>query len=360
MHYEDYFDKFGNAGIHEVVFRCKMCAATMSCNGVTIASHLLNNHKFTLTEYEKTYLKNGEEEEEEEMMMEAQPQDGEHFLAGMKTDGSDPINPPAMSKEEMLRKDKPWYQKCKYFCQICNNPYFSISALRNHTKVKHNMDRDTYVGIYGLDAGRVIEDYSCKICNRTLKCEGRSLNAHMRNCHKIGIVEYSKRYESQRNTLEDPNYYSETYQIEMENDEEQEGEEDYTVESIGVDSEDPLRSFVASEILEDDYAEEDMTAEESLHFNFEEEDEDEEQPTFNEDIGAPEIKPDISKIRIHPEKPESSEAMKEEDDDDDSVPAEEAIEITSIAAKDREEDDELDLCEVNMGVVEFSAENPLA
>ncbi len=131
------------------------------------------------------------------------------------------------------KRDRPWYQKCQYFCQICNQSYFSISALRNHTKVnfnlkinfpwkstfltnfwitsslfvfcwqpktcfnfvqnKHNMDRDTYVSIYGIDAGKVIEDYNCKICNRRVKCEGRSLNSHMRNCHKMSILEYSKK-----------------------------------------------------------------------------------------------------------------------------------------------------------------------
>ena len=41
----------------------------------------------------------------------------------------------------------------------------------------------------------------------------------MRNCHKMGILEYSNKYESQRGTNEDPNYYNEHYQIEMENDE---------------------------------------------------------------------------------------------------------------------------------------------
>ena len=43
----------------ELTLQCKLCEATISCNGVTIASHLLNNHKLTIHEYERQYLING-------------------------------------------------------------------------------------------------------------------------------------------------------------------------------------------------------------------------------------------------------------------------------------------------------------
>lgn len=213
------------------------------------------------------------------------------------------------------------------------------------------MDRDTYVGIYGIDAGKVIEDYNCKICERRIKCEGRSLNSHMRNCHKIGILEYSKRYEAEKHyngDQDDPNYYNQAYEIEMDNSEiendqglmeYQEGEEEEMDDSL-----DPLSNYVSAELnddgddtnnddtnnddnindntnnddninddtniddnelnQEDDSSEEvdeslevrregieDMTTEESQYFNFSTEDDEEIQNESGED--DMEIKPDI-------------------------------------------------------------------
>ena len=54
----------------------------MSCNGLTIASHLLNNHKLTISDYEKSYLSapgtedqdDGQEEEEEQQLQHQQQQ----------------------------------------------------------------------------------------------------------------------------------------------------------------------------------------------------------------------------------------------------------------------------------------------
>ena len=74
--------------------------------------------------------------------------DAEHFLAGGSS-GSDQWHGAsnALSREEIAaRRERPWYQKCQYFCQICNQSYFSISALRNHSKViKKNILNYTYI-----------------------------------------------------------------------------------------------------------------------------------------------------------------------------------------------------------------------
>jgi hypothetical protein len=271
MSYEEYHEQFGTEGIMEFDFKCRLCSVVMSCNGVTIASHLLNNHRLTLGEYEKKYLKKGNVAPGSPDIIERVPSGsggsgfGGHFLASLKED--------KQSREEEARQPtdkeaaKAWYQKCQYICQLCKNTYFSISALRNHVKVKHNMERDEYVERFGTQAGRIIEDYECKLCHRVLKCEGRSLNAHMRNCHKMGIIEYSRRYESERDggsnnggrfssgggksggggggggggskskskagrhkkrtqQLDDPHYANETYQIEVDNDEEEEEEDE--------------------------------------------------------------------------------------------------------------------------------------
>ena len=60
----------------------RICKSSMSCNGVTIASHLLNNHKLTIGDYEKSYLSasstedqvEGQEEEEEQQLQQQQQQ----------------------------------------------------------------------------------------------------------------------------------------------------------------------------------------------------------------------------------------------------------------------------------------------
>ena len=119
----------------------------MSCNGVTIASHLLNNHKLTLNDYEREYLIGSDSGKEpiKEMppikppaaTVQSQVVEGDHFLADAMESQMPLLVPQAnLSREEIAaRRDRPWYQKCQYFCQICNQSYFSISALRNHTKV---------------------------------------------------------------------------------------------------------------------------------------------------------------------------------------------------------------------------------
>ena len=58
--YEEYYELFGNQGITEVSFTCIICQMVVSCNGVSIASHLNGIHKITLQEYEAAYLKDVE------------------------------------------------------------------------------------------------------------------------------------------------------------------------------------------------------------------------------------------------------------------------------------------------------------
>ena len=263
MTYDDYHAQFGTEGITEFDFKCRLCSVVMSCNGVTIASHLLNNHRLTLGEYEKKYLKKssggpGRADAGSPDIVERVPGrgllQGDHFLASLKGDKQEGDEERQPTDKEA---NKAWYQKCQYICQLCKNTYYSISALRNHVKVKHNMERDEYIQRFGNNAGRIIEDYECKLCHRVLKCEGRSLNAHMRNCHKMGIIEYSRKYELERGGAgggssgskggsngsrrkagckkagrrkkqdgEDPHYANETYQIEVDNDDDDEEEEE--------------------------------------------------------------------------------------------------------------------------------------
>jgi len=74
--YEEYFELFGNQGIMEVPWECIICQMVVSCNGVSIASHLNGLHKITLQEYEAAYLKgNTETTESSQMLTENTQQD---------------------------------------------------------------------------------------------------------------------------------------------------------------------------------------------------------------------------------------------------------------------------------------------
>ena len=59
--YEEYFELFGNQGITEIPWTCTICDMVVSCNGVSIASHLNGNHKMTLQEYEAAHLKEADQ-----------------------------------------------------------------------------------------------------------------------------------------------------------------------------------------------------------------------------------------------------------------------------------------------------------
>lgn len=67
--YEEYFELFGNQGIMEVPWECIICQMVVSCNGVSIASHLNGLHKITLQEYEAAYLKGNVESPDSGQML---------------------------------------------------------------------------------------------------------------------------------------------------------------------------------------------------------------------------------------------------------------------------------------------------
>ena len=97
--------------------------------------------------------------------------------------------------------------------------------------------------------------------------------------------------------------------------------------------EDPLGSFVVTDPTEDDYAEEDMTVEESMHFNFDEEDTNDNQEEYEER----DLKPDISKLHVESYGEDSNDAAEEDREEDgrsNGLVEESSIEITSLQAED--------------------------
>jgi hypothetical protein len=290
--YEDYLAQYGNQGIFECDFTCTICQAVMSCNGVTISSHLSNIHKLTLQEYENKYVKetikhNGDNKDNLGLddkstinlltpitEMEGGVGAVELKIKEEKMDPPlPPVSPPPVMNlrnpfQDITKEDRPWYQQCLYVCQICQSTYYSTSALNNHTKVKHNMEREAYLSQFG-DKGKLIEDYSCKICNRTMKCEGKALGSHMKNVHKMSIEEYTRQHEPDRNTEHDPHFYNESYQIEI--DQEMDEEE---IGDIGIDHDDPLINNAQKDLTFDPLADIEIgnvISGENMDFSFEDE-----------------------------------------------------------------------------------------
>jgi len=207
---------------------------------------------------------------------------------------------------DVTKEDRPWYQQCLYVCQICQSTYYSTSALNNHTKVKHNMEREAYLAQFGTK-GKLIEDYNCKICNRVMKCEGKALGSHMKNVHKMSIEEYTRVHEPDRNTEHDPNFYNESYQIEIGGGEEE--EED--IGDIGVDHEDPLTNSALKDSSYDPLADIEIgnvVSGENLNFSFEDEEESIASEDYVEGFGHPNIvEPKIDlKITDGPDQREAS------------------------------------------------------
>jgi hypothetical protein len=285
--YEDYLAQYGNQGIFECDFTCAICQANMSCNGVTISSHLSNIHKLTLQEYESKYVKETITSDSKDSKDNLDLDDKSTInlltpiteMAGgvgavelkIKEEKMDPPDEPVVMNlrnpfHDVTKEDRPWYQQCLYVCQICQSTYYSTSALNNHTKVKHNMEREAYLAQFGTK-GKLIEDYTCKICNRVMKCEGKALGSHMKNVHKMSIEEYTRLHEPDRNTEHDPNFYNESYQIEIEEDEE-------GMEDIGIEHEDPLINDTSKDSVFDPLADIEIgnvVSGENLDFSFEDE-----------------------------------------------------------------------------------------
>ncbi len=159
MTYDDYHAEFGTEGISEFDFKCRLCRAVMSCNGVTIASHLLNNHRLTLAEYEKKHLKKGVDGATSPDIVERSSSglllQGDHFLASLKTDKRRRFSEERSGPTEK-EANKAWYQKCQYICQLCKNTYYSISALRNHVKAglgKTRLKKTQLSGVFEVFLG---------------------------------------------------------------------------------------------------------------------------------------------------------------------------------------------------------------
>ena len=83
------------------------------------------------------------------------------------------------------------------------------------------MDRNQYIAKFG-DTGKFIEYYTCKICNKVFKCEGKALGAHISSVHKMSLESYSELYEPDRNSELNPTLDNEYYQIELNVDKEDE------------------------------------------------------------------------------------------------------------------------------------------
>jgi len=285
--YEDYIAQYGSQGIIEIDFSCAICRANMSCNGVTISSHLSNIHKLTLQEYEAKYVKETVSSDSKDNLdliddkstinlltpiTEMGGGNGMELNVKIKEEKEDLPDTSSMFQvsnpfQDVTKEDRPWYQQCLYVCQICQSTYYSTSALNNHTKVKHNMERDAYLAEFG-DKGKLIEDYTCKVCNRVMKCEGKALGSHMKNVHKMSIEEYSRIHEPNRNTEHDPNFYNESYQIEMDD------VDNDAMEDIGIDHEDPLVNETSKDSTFDPLADIEIgnvISGEQLDFSFEDE-----------------------------------------------------------------------------------------
>merc|ERR1719402_1703573 len=127
-----------------------------------------------------------------------------------------------MDREEQFQKsNRRWYQKCFWTCQFCNQTYGSTTAIYNHVKDKHGMDKEAYLDKFG-DLGKVVERYNCKICERSMKCDAKTIHTHMKYVHKSSLKDYSKQFhdnEEAEESDDQPYYFDETYQIEYENEE---------------------------------------------------------------------------------------------------------------------------------------------
>ena len=245
LQYEDYIDRYGSAGVQEVEFSCGICEAVMSCNGVTIASHMSAIHKLTMAEYQAKHVKVKTVKPGNEVGMPdlddqaavslltpitglecSGVQVKQELQEGEQTQQGEEEKKEQTEQQEGQEEDsggvfgewpeeRPWYQSCLYTCQVCHSPYYSTSALNNHAKSKHGLDREAYLAQFG-EAGTSLQDYDCKLCGRTLKCEGKALGSHMKNVHKMTIEQYSELYEPERHSYHDPNLYCEHYLIETE------------------------------------------------------------------------------------------------------------------------------------------------
>eukprot|EP00092_Neocalanus_flemingeri_P006549 GFUD01007060.1.p1 GENE.GFUD01007060.1~~GFUD01007060.1.p1 ORF type:complete len:649 (+),score=134.81 GFUD01007060.1:224-1948(+) len=284
--YEDYIAQYGNQGIVEHDFTCTICQATMSCNGVTISSHLSNIHKLTLQEYENKYVKETitadtkdnldmDDKSTINLLTPITEMDG---AAGgevnlkikeekMEQPDSNLIFNVQNLFQDVTKEDRPWYQQCLYVCQICQSTYYSTSALNNHAKVKHNIEREQYLVQFGTK-GKLIEDYTCKICNRVMKCEGKALGSHMKNVHKMSIEEYTRVHEPDRNTEQDPHFYNESYQIEMDDQ-----DDDDAMEDIGIDHDTSINETSKDSVYDPlaDIEIANVVSGENLDFSFEDE-----------------------------------------------------------------------------------------
>jgi len=217
MGYESYLAEYGTQGIFEVDFQCGICQATMSCNGVSISNHLSNNHHLSLQQYEAKYVSHKNKQ------------------AALGKDGEKNGNLNSFEVQEKFQKsNRRWYQKCFWTCQFCNTTYGSTTAIYNHVKDKHSMDKDTYLDKFG-DLGKVVERYTCKICQRDMKCDAKTIHTHLKYVHKTAIKDYSKEYHSEETEeTEQPYYHDETYHIEYGREEDE--EEDTSLNHIVIEN----------------------------------------------------------------------------------------------------------------------------
>ena len=102
-----------------------------------------------------------------------------------------PMPPQLQKMAEPLGSGQPWYNRCKWTCNVCDKAF--SSGFWRHVQEAHSTKKEDYLREYGKKGIEIIH-YFCKICSKKVPWSGASINAHMKGEHGKTLKEYELEY----------------------------------------------------------------------------------------------------------------------------------------------------------------------
>ena len=141
---------------HEAWHWCKICRAKIKANKEYVAKHL-KTHKETIRQYERRYK----------------------------------ISMTDNAQSVPVLKEFPYSQ---FKCNLCWMSFFSKSDVEIHMASNHKEERKNFTS--------TISHYSCKLCQKNIKCTKSNMILHAKKVHKMAFHEYEKEVFSSNETNE--------------------------------------------------------------------------------------------------------------------------------------------------------------
>ena len=233
-------DGFVNLAMYRAesrTFQCALCQDSFLCERPLIIFHLANIHDMTLEVYEETFASTDilvESEEDEEVESSAFQQQkaitmkfkghlkfqchicgvellhmrniiddhlkNQHHITydaynikfgSKKSSAVRDVSKESPKKEiDSTDENNRWFNGSKFMCPFCEKVFHNRDTIRSHMMARYKGKYEEKYSNFIIEKS----DYTCKICQRSVLQEKRSISLHLSRMHDLTIKDYEDMY----------------------------------------------------------------------------------------------------------------------------------------------------------------------